>query len=62
MDNVQKTYEVINNAIDGYIIETDGDVSIFDLAEAVSMIVKESYGCHNYQKFKKIINENLKEQ
>ncbi len=62
MDNIQKTYEVINDAIDCYIIETDGDVSITELAEAVSKIVKEHYGCHNYQEFKKIINDKLKEQ
>lgn len=35
------------------------DLSIEELAKAVSHVVSEDYGKHNYKKFKQIINEIL---
>ena len=36
------------------------DLSIEELANEVSRVVSEDYGKHNYDKFKRIINEKLR--
>lgn len=38
----------------------EADLSIGELAIAISNIVKEDYGKHNFEAFKEIVNDNLK--
>lgn len=36
------------------------DVNTVDLANAIADIIIEYYGSHNYEAFKRVINERLK--
>ena len=56
IQNIKKLSESIDNAI----INVDQSLSVKDLAIAVSIVLKDSYGKHNFTPFLKELKKNLK--
>ena len=53
-------YREFNKALDSIEIEHDTSIHYADLAIAVAKLLKEHYGTHNYEPFKKTLDEELK--
>ena len=60
MTTLEMITRTIEEALEGYIHQTGEDVDVTEFGLAVSNIVKENYGKHNYEDFLKAVNENLK--